>query len=228
MRVPRPIQEAPRLDWMSVACFTVASHATPGLTRLTLSCQHHGFAPTVLGMGKPYRGNIVKLDYFIYAIEHSTADIFVFMDAYDVVAAGSLDEIIAAYRSLETPILFSAERVCWPDEGLANLYPEVDTPYRYLCSGLWAGQRDALLPLFRAAKEQKTAWPLCDQASISSLYAKNWPGMALDIEARVFQSMFFAEDDVALVEGRVRNLVTGSTPLLFHANGKSKLPVNDV
>ena len=46
-------------------------------------------------------------------------------------------------------MVFSAEASCWPDKNLAEHFPEVDTPYRFLNSGSYIGRAGSLLELFK-------------------------------------------------------------------------------
>lgn len=47
-------------------------------------------------------------------------------------------------------ILFGAESFCWPDESLANEYPEVHRGKRYLNSGGYIGYASSLLKLLKS------------------------------------------------------------------------------
>ena len=57
-------------------------------------------------------------------------DVLLFVDAYDVLIfgtpqqlLGAYDEALAAYGAPPGGALFSSERSCWPDKGVAPLYP---------------------------------------------------------------------------------------------------------
>ena len=73
--------------------------------------------------------------------------------SYDVVLAGSPDEILTKFDEFQSKLVVSAEGFCWPDRSLAvrhmhthilplhmisphqNQYPKVTLGKRYLCSG---------------------------------------------------------------------------------------------
>ena len=210
---------------MNTEFLTVASEFTNGLQRLIRSLQAHGIRPTVLGLDQPYLGNFHKLYHVLdYVNSNSGLGTIVFADAYDVVAAGTLEEIVETYRQFNSPIVFSAERYCWPDLLMVDSYPATDTPYRFLCSGLWVGEADAIRQLFIAALDLLRPSRLDDQHLLSLLYTSGYQPFTLDTGAELFQSLNDAESDVVWRDGRMHNLVTGSTPLLFHANGKSNFP----
>ena len=75
-------------------------------------------------------------------------DVLFFCDGYDTFVTDTMNEIVYRYLSMNHKIIFSSERSCWPDEGLANeiiktnkdIKPYADTPYQYLNSGLFIAQ----------------------------------------------------------------------------------------
>ena len=62
-------------------------------------------------------------------------DDILFTDAYDVFYADDLRTIRERYESFGKKIVFSAEATCWPDPSIAEQFPAVQTPYRFLNSG---------------------------------------------------------------------------------------------
>jgi len=71
-------------------------------------------------------------------------DIVLFTDAYDVVYCGSQEEILERYLTFSKPIVFGAERLCQPDTHLAEKYPELNTEFPFLNSGMFIGRVAAL------------------------------------------------------------------------------------
>ena len=51
--------------------------------------------------------------------------ILLFTDAFDVLVGATAQRIIQVYKSFRSPIVFSAERVCWPDADAAGKYENV-------------------------------------------------------------------------------------------------------
>jgi len=55
--------------------------------------------------------------------------------SYDVLLLGTGEQILKQFKMSNAKILFGAESFCWPDETLANDYPEVIRGKRFLNSG---------------------------------------------------------------------------------------------
>ncbi|KAK1889682.1 Procollagen-lysine2-oxoglutarate 5-dioxygenase 2 [Dissostichus eleginoides] len=49
------------------------------------------------------------------------------------------EELLSKFSRLSHRVVFSAEGFCWPDQRLANKYPEVHSGKRYLNSGGFMG-----------------------------------------------------------------------------------------
>lgn len=78
-------------------------------------------------------------------------DLFVFTDAYDAMFIRGAQHILDQYAQLGHPILFSAERNCWPlgPLGFALYGPAPPEPARYLNSGGFIGRGRDILALQR-------------------------------------------------------------------------------
>lgn len=208
-----------------VAVVTVANQDTSQLQRTIRSCRRFGFTPEVLGYSRAYPCNFFKLKFFIEYIEkHPSVRTMFYMDGFDVLAAAPIHEIFERYEDMEQSVVMSAEKNCWPDKKFADKFPDL-TPYRYPCSGLWIGSTDHLLPFFRQACQVTTEWYYSDQACVTELMAGGeWPQVYLDTKCELFQSMYASENDLEFKDGKLHNRLTGTTPLMFHGNGRSKLP----
>jgi len=80
-------------------------------------------------------------------------DVVLFADGYDTFARETLEEITRRYLEFKCKALFAAEEWCWPDESLADDFPEalmsfkgktIPSPYKYLNSGLFICRVDEL------------------------------------------------------------------------------------
>ena len=68
-------------------------------------------------------------------------DILVFIDGYDVVFTGAIEEALRRFNEeFSMDVVFSAEKSCWPDSGLANKYPTTSSEYKFLNSGTFMGK----------------------------------------------------------------------------------------
>ena len=104
---------------------------------------------TMKGQGGGHKINLVKE----YLKDKRDSDVFIFLDGYDTFLTDSTDEIISRYMEFSQDIVFSSERFCWPDEGLASELRaknfDQSTPYQYLNSGMYIGRIGALRELFK-------------------------------------------------------------------------------
>lgn len=178
-----------------------------GFTLSKIKCEWKGFGTKLLETRQ-------------YLIDNPDITHFFFADAYDVIVLGSMEE---ALSKLDTDkITFSTEKNCWPIPDLADKYPECSTIYKFLNSGLYFAPRDKFLELFD--------WDMPEYTTDDQLWATQQfllnddSGIVLDTECEVFQSYsFIAEDEYSYQDGRVRNVNTGSLPVLFHGNGTTNM-----
>ena len=140
-------------------------------------------------------------------------DIVFFVDGYDVFFADTLDSIMDRWSSFNTRALFGAEKVCWPDTSIQNLFPEQDTPYKYLNSGTFIAEVETL--------RQLICNPVADfeddQLYIQKEYIKGELDIKIDYEQYIFQTY---DEAVEFNKwGQVTNKETNCTGCLFHGNG---------
>lgn len=160
---------------------------------------------------------------------HADDDLFCFVDAFDVLVAAPLTEMVAAYRALAPGrLLFGAEMGCWPVYAPYDEYCprfESQTPpqrYRFLNSGGYMGPCGLLRDLVRRHGDRLQPPPVDDQAFFGGCLLDG-EAITLDLECRVFQNLIAhgvpgdLEWDAAA--GRWRNRHTGTTPLVLHGNG---------
>lgn len=145
----------------------VATKAKPGLSLLLLSARRFGYATTVLGGGdaRPIGHHTTTLCLFdcppsfglkMTLVKEAVAalppdDWVLFTDAYDVVFARAAEELVADLVAWEARaphgarILFGAEKLAWPDEGLPGYAARGGAAYPFLNSGVYAGRAAAIL-----------------------------------------------------------------------------------
>jgi hypothetical protein len=207
---------------------TVASHPWRGYKLFLKSCAQHNIKPIVLGMGKPYRSHIQKLLYLKEFLKEQAKDFthLLFCDAYDVVLAASWPRIIQTFLSLNSPLVFSTERMCWPDIHLARDYPSSPMPYCFLNSGLWMGEISAASMLIKSILLQNvSAHNFSDQRLYADAFLNGKMPITLDYQCQLFQSLYQSPDDLRWDDKnhRIKNKLTKQFPLIFHGNGKSNM-----
>ena len=170
---------------------------------------------TMEGQGGGHKINLVKE----YLKDKKDSDVLVFLDGYDTFLSDSIDEILYRYNEWNTEILFSSERFCWPDEGLASeikaLNKNQDTPYQYLNSGMYIGRIGKLRELF--AEDLKNSDD--DQLYVQKQYLKNPKGIELDVEQYIWMTH---ETEVVQKGKQLYNPLTKCYGCAYHGNGGEK------
>lgn len=157
----------------------------------------------------------------------SDTDIVVFVDGFDVLAIGELEEIQTKFLDADCEILFGAELNCWPGDYLGR-FPNVGSKnnYRFLNSGGFIGYKRAVLDLYTWKSLEEIAY-ICktcggDQGYFIEYFMANFgvKNMKLDSECQIFQNMFSVDwNEIYIKNGRVVNSVIGSKPCFLHFNG---------
>lgn len=128
-------------------------------------------------------------------------------------------------------ILFGAESFCWPDESLANDYPEVHRGRRYLNSGGYIGYASSLLKLLKSKEiENKDD----DQLYFTKLFldesTRDELKIKLDTKSSIFHNLngATAELEMQFDKGiaKIVNSQQNTNPLVLHGNGPTKHILN--
>ena len=159
------------------------------------------------GPGGGQKLNLVK-SYLDTLPDH---DVVFFADGYDVFVGYQLEEIVRRYLEFKCKVLFAAEQFLWPDENLE--FPECDTPYRYLNSGLYIGRVDELKKILSDPIEDHED----DQLYLQKRYLSGQYDMKLDYECYIFQC-----HDLTVgvnFDKKLDNQITQCCPCVYHGNG---------
>ena len=223
---------------------TVATEENEELVRFRESCHHHDIPYKILGLGQEWTGGEAKNGVLlkpggsqkINLLKEELSDypdlgnhIILFTDSYDVIINGSSEEIVSRFRKMESPIVFSAEKTCWPDESLKERYPKSPTNYRYLNSGGFIGYGDHISKLVNKVSVNNE---YDDQLYYTERFFEDLKGnkdTILDYNQFLFQTMNESLEDIIVEGGNLKNTVTNESPLIIHANGGSvvKNTLND-
>jgi len=207
------------------------------------SCKRLGLNVSVLGFGERWTGGGMAMRLVKEAIADETEDTIVLVvDAFDVLVLAGWDEILEKLTQFSTPIVFSAEKGCWPDKELSTVYPpppllpqlsdsespktsEQDgplSPYRYLNAGGYIGYAGALREAIQELSPRDD--DRSDQRHYTRYFLDHPDKVSLDYRATIFQTLFdVAPDDVAFdatEPTRVINRLTGTRPCILHGNGR--------
>ena len=167
------------------------------------------------GQGGGHKINLVKE----YIKDKRDSDIFIFLDGYDTFLSDNIREIISRYIAWNIDILFSSERICWPDEELGTLLKELntnqDTPYQYLNSGCYIGRIGRLKELFSAPLQNFDD----DQLYCQKQYLKNPKGIEMDVEGYIWMTH---DTSIITKKGQLYNPITRCYGCAYHGNGGRK------
>eukprot|EP01064_Diplonema_japonicum_P001285 TRINITY_DN1080_c2_g1_i1.p1 TRINITY_DN1080_c2_g1~~TRINITY_DN1080_c2_g1_i1.p1 ORF type:complete len:379 (+),score=62.70 TRINITY_DN1080_c2_g1_i1:46-1182(+) len=172
-------------------------------------------------------------------------DVIVFVDAGDSLFNTGMDEIRLAYITTanvqklkhHNEFIWSAEMNCGmktlTKEECKNLHDipsTVDTPYRWLNSGGWAGRASVAKQLFETVDTDRNGRTnQADQAFIAESHVKRgWKYKhGLDYSQLLWMSVYLSEKKICgwpEIQQPLRNCATSSTPAIFHFNAGAKKP----
>jgi hypothetical protein len=238
------VGSAPGFQVVTVATRAAAPSGWGHLEVLENSARRCGLELTVLGLGKRWTGSAMRL---LLLADHLAGvpddEVYLFVDAYDVVLLPNAVELGRRFRAMDAPVVFGAERVCWPFPELARSYPPAPllspwkgsprslvrpppplrTPFRYLNAGGYIGYAGAIRSVIGELSFKGTE---SDQGLFTRYYLERGRRLRLDHSATLFQALHAAPaDELFFTEGppwTLRNRWLGSDPCLLHGNGAGR------
>jgi hypothetical protein len=172
-----------------------------------------------------------KLFYMRDAIKDIPADdIICFVDAYDVIAYGSEDELVTKFKEHNCDFLISCEANCYPGE-FKDQHPILNTKnvYKYINSGTYIGYQFAVND-FLTWKSSEEIEKYCregtDQYYLMCYFRDHYKTkrIVLDYGQTIFQVMYgISWHDFEVIDGRVYNTILKTMPCFLHFNGESNL-----
>jgi len=121
--------------------------------------ERHGFFPVILGYGVPVGwgsglGRKVKLIQQYVNDNTSPDDVVIIFDAYDVLFQAGEAEIVNRFLEMEVrhnrSLFMNAETHCTSPR--KQDYPSIESPWRYVNSGVVVGRAREILALYRSAR----------------------------------------------------------------------------
>ncbi|MBP6104395.1 MAG: hypothetical protein KBD23_03900 [Gammaproteobacteria bacterium] len=209
---------------------TILSFATdPKHCMLKLLTASSPYPVEILGKNKKWRSHRDKLEavkrYLSKKNLRNSDKIIMFVDGYDTFFAPGNQDIIKKFHSFHKPIVISAEIGCWPFHTPAcidkKLYPKSPTPFQYVNSGTYIGYASAI---YKMLKEVLHDHPQQrdDQYMLHDYFINHPDRVALDYHQEIFSLLYetnlnnYHYDNQT---GFISNLITHSTPVVFHGNG---------
>ena len=127
---------------------------------------------------------------------------FIYTDAWDTVA------LLPPRKPIDGLIL-SSECACYPHPEKAELYPETDSPFKYVNGGGFAGESIRFIELYESHPPTDE---VNDQVWLTDRYLANTNTIKLDTKRELFQTIAFSPDT---------DFVQGAT--FWHGNGHTPL-----
>ena len=227
----------------SASCFTLDTYVfATDAARAAESVEAYrdlGYRPRVLGAGEPGwdtsgPAGIDKLRWLRKELENGDLDHSVILaaDGYGTLPVVHADELLKRFAEMDADLVISGERTCWPDVSLAPdldrfhaASPLPEAPYRYPCSGLFAGFAADLQCVLRAGTDSATKDDqfYLQRRMLDDGIAGDERRWRVDGEAYLFQSIARSEDDIERRGGHPFNHATQCHPAIVHANGVSEM-----
>lgn len=197
-----------------------------------------GIAPIILGMDEPWSGLMTKPFRFRNWLRdgHCPHERLIVCDCWDVIFTEHPDQVSSRCEEIYgDAVVFNGERGCWPRVDLADSFPDIGSPWRYLNSGFMCGPTDKILALLESMKIEEIGMDRTeggariepnDQGEFQALFVKQPVKMVVDGACQIAQSFSACTPDgFDITPTFVVNLITGSRPGVLHFNGGSK---NDI
>lgn len=215
---------------------TVATEENQALNRFKDSCHKHRIPYKILGLGQKWTGGPAKngvllkpggaqkinlLKEELKSYPDLGNHIIMFTDSYDVLFLDGPKEIVRRFRNLKSPVVFSAEKTCWPDETLSEKYPLTLSEYRFLNSGGFIGYGDHINNIINKVSVGND---YDDQLYYTERFLESLKGnknTILDHQQELFQTLGDAVNDVEIIDGKLNNTQTNTNPIIVHGNGGS-------
>ena len=224
---------------------SVATDYTEGLNRFISSITKYNIEYKMLGLNTIWNGgdmekgsgggqkvNLLKTELNSWNNEQLSSTIILFSDSYDVINVSTKTEILNKYYNIinHNPniILFSTEKICWPNPLLEKYYPQTEYSYKFLNSGGFIGNAKCILEII---KEQNIKDNDDDQLYYTKIFLFNNKSLTtnkkiqLDYNCEIFQTLNNAINDITInnSNNRLTNNIFNTKPCLIHGNGPKNI-----
>ena len=221
----------------SIQFFTVATHENHHLDRLKRSAEKHNINLQVFGLGKPFPAlGTKRLLMHEFLQQCDPDDIFMFVDAYDVIFLANESEILEKYeKHYKDQIVFSAEQnlgmYTFDDIYYFLKYPISKKRYKYLNTGSIIGPVKKGIEVFESVGLDKPHEP-CDQVPVLRYFTHNPSALTLDCDHHLFGvnggRAGLEDKDYKIENDRLYSVQTKTWPILFHVPGKFFIALDQI
>ena len=168
-----------------------------------------------------YVDKIIAIDNIIQ--KHNEDDIICFIDAYDVLVNQDVNYLLEKFNNYNCELLIGAELNCYPDI-YKQMFPYVDSKYKYVNSGGYIGYKHAIQKIFQW-KFYEEIHRICsnggDQTYFIEYYLTHFSDkIKLDTKCHIFQNMHLVGwNELNFNSGKLYNKVLDKFPCFIHFNG---------
>jgi hypothetical protein len=180
-----------------------------------------------------YSNKLKNFNKFLENIEDFK--IVMFIDAFDVIIFDNAENIKKKFLEFNKPLLFSAEKYCWPDGSVSKYYPEKtkNEIFRYINSGTYMGYAKDLKEMLNTFKEKNyncDTYPdklnnkSDDQRCLTYYYLNNIDKVGLDHKQKIWSVCAGTNrEDYDIVKyNNLYNKITNQKSSILHTNGWHK------
>jgi hypothetical protein len=146
-----------------------------------------------------------------YLRENKTEDVVLFLDGWDSLVIGDLQNVLKTFREKKCQALFSTE---WHDYpvGIALSRPleKIEaggSTHPFINVGSWIARKDWAMAAWASArafcllyKGVTCGQSMCDQFGLRMVYLERHPEAKTDPQSEAFQTMYRSETDLEIVE----------------------------
>jgi hypothetical protein len=199
-----------------------ATHDNDDYQKLINSLKKYNFNYHTICWGKEWKGSGYGMrmqETLDYVKNIDKNDIILYLDGYDVINLGDINELIYKYINFNMDIVFAAEKGLWPDISLGyhNLIPNINQTYPYL-NAQFIGKASTVKKMLEQAHKHLTA---DDQGEFWHYYLNNTDLCTLDYNCDIFQCLHDVDidNDLEVNNNRIINKQFNSKPIFLHGNG---------
>jgi hypothetical protein len=205
-----------------VVIIAFSNRETPGTHNWRVSMQKYGHE--AVGMGTVWKGFMTKIQgYYDYIDALPTHSLSVIIDAFDVFACRSPQDLVETYSNFGKPLVVSTGigcipyMSCLPVKKWWQQTQQKPNKYKHVNSGFMMGTREALLHTLRYLLDSGIP---DDQLALCH-YVEDFPeSVALDTESRLIATVPNGlSKDFREEEGQPVRITSGAKPYFLHTPG---------
>jgi len=206
---------------------TFSDSTEPTLVEQSLST--FGAQCVTLGRGVSQWRNEYKIDLALEWLSQNRCDDVLVCDGFDVLFLDHPRTAFERFRAMDCPMVLNADKRLWPrcqpsDAVFGDFYQNrSDSPFRYLNSGAYIGEREFVIKFLRRAKESTAhaKYQADDQTHFHHAFRDmSGSGATLDYRCDIFQVFNIVRDTDVRRSGdrEITNMHFDSHPMILHAN----------